>query len=148
MLVDRIGLLREAYRITRAEHMFDCRAMVVLPDHLHAVWTLPPNDSDFSERWRKIKARFSREIGQQFPRSTSKAAKRETGLWQRRFWEHAIRDQADFDTHITYCWANPVKHGLARCPVDWAYSSIHRDIRLGRVDAGWSVPSPDGEFGE
>jgi putative transposase len=108
---------------------------VVLPDHLHAVWTLPEADSDFSTRWRLIKSRFSRALGATGHRSASMLAKNERGIWQRRFWEHHIRDEADFAAHVRYCWGNPVKHGLVERAVDWPYSSIHRDIRAGRVAA-------------
>lgn len=147
-LVDRIGALRDAYAVTRAERTFRCDAFVVLPDHLHTVWTLPEGDSDFSTRWRLIKTRFVRSVGGYGPRSASKHAKQERGVWQRRFWEHMIRDPADFALHVRYCWANPVKHGFVVRPTDWAYSSIHRDIRAGRVEAEWSGGYPEGAFGE
>lgn len=148
LLIDEIGALRTAYAATTAEHPVRCDAMVILPDHLHAVWTLPEDDSDFPERWRKIKARFTRAVGVSRPRAPSKVAKREGGVWQRRYWEHMIRDEADFRAHVTYCWVNPVKHGLVTRAVDWPYSSIHRDIRAGRVDAEWAGAVPEGEFGE
>ncbi len=130
-LVTHIDLLRHAYRVTAAEHPVHCDAMVVLPDHLHAVWTLPPGDADFSIRWRKIKARFTRWTGLWAPVSPSKAGKREAGLWQRRFWEHAIRDEADHAAHVGYCLWNPVRHGIVAQAEDWPFSSIHRDIREG-----------------
>ncbi|MEO0401929.1 MAG: transposase [Pseudomonadota bacterium] len=148
VLVAEIEHLRAAFSATRAEQMFSCDAVVVLPDHLHTVWTLPPGDSDFSLRWRKIKARFSRTVGGHYPRSWSKARKRETGLWQRRFWEHAIRDEADYRAHVAYCWNNPVKHGYVAHAAEWPYSSIHRDVRLGRVDPEWCKTVQDGAFGE
>ncbi|KMW59114.1 Transposase [Candidatus Rhodobacter oscarellae] len=151
LLVDQIGTLREAYSATFAEHPLECDAMVVLPDHLHAVWTLPVGDSDYSERWRKIKSRFSRAVGRiAHPtfRSYSKVKKRERGIWQRRFWEHTIRSEADYRVHVEYCWGNPVKHGLVARAADWPYSSIHREIRAGRVDASWVGADVDGDFGE
>ena len=92
----------------------------------------------YGTRWRLIKARFSRTVGKFGHRSPSKCEKRERGIWQRRFWEHTIRDQADFNAHIRYCWGNPVKHGLCDAPTDWPYSSIHRDIRVGKVDPEWT----------
>jgi putative transposase len=147
-LVGRIGALREAFRATRAERPFRCAAVVVLPDHLHAVWTLPQDDADFSTRWRLIKSRFSRSVGLRTPQTASQRAKQERGIWQRRFWEHMIRDEADFARHVRYCWANPVKHGLVARPVDWPFSSIHRDIRLGLADPQWSGEAPEGGFGE
>lgn len=138
VLTDHVGLLRAAYARTAAEHPIWCDAMVVLPDHLHAVWTLPEWDSDCSTRWRKIKARFSQAVGIEMHRSQSKMAKRECGLWQRRFWEHLIRDEADYRAHLAYCWGNPVKHGLVARAADWPFSSIHRDIRAGRVEPEWA----------
>ena len=130
-LVRHIDVLRQAFRVTAAEHPLHCDAMVVLPDHLHAVWTLPPGDADFSIRWRKLKARFTHWSGLSGPTSPSKVRKRESGLWQRRFWEHAIRDEADYAAHVGYCLWDPVKHGLVRQAEDWPYSSIHRDTRAG-----------------
>ncbi|MEO0744034.1 MAG: transposase [Pseudomonadota bacterium] len=148
LLVSHIDALRAAYAATHCEQPFQTDAIVVLPDHLHAVWTLPPGDADFSNRWRKIKARFSRSVGQMQPRSWSKVRKRETGVWQRRFWEHAIRDEADYDAHVSYCWANPVKHGHVARAVEWPHSSIHRDMRLGRVGPEWCGRVLEGTFGE
>ena len=147
-LTDHIDALRTAYAQTRQERPFRCDAFVVLPDHLHAVWTLPPGDADFSTRWRLIKTRFVRAIGDSGWPSASQRAKGETGVWQRRFWEHMIRDEADFATHVRYCWGNPVKHGFVARAVEWPYSSIHRDIRAGRVEAEWAEADVDGEFGE
>jgi putative transposase len=151
LLTDRIDDLRCAYAETvRVEPVF-CDAMVILPDHLHAVWTLQPGDAGFSERWRKIKHRFSRKVGRTAHptrMSASKIAKRERGLWQRRFWEHVIRDEADYRAHVAYCWGNPVKHGLVETAVEWPFSSIHRDIRLGRVDPEWAGGVAEGQFGE
>jgi putative transposase len=136
VLVSRIDVLRQAWRATLAEHPFRCDAVVVLPDHLHAVWTLPPGDADFSTRWRKIKARFTRWTEVRGTPSASKTARREAGLWQRRFWEHMVRDAAELDRMARHCWTDPVRHGLVACPTDWPYSSLHRDIRLGLAAAG------------
>ncbi|MEM9341601.1 MAG: transposase, partial [Pseudomonadota bacterium] len=146
-LVQHVDVLREAYAATTAEAPVRTEAIVVLPNHLHAVWTLPPGDDGYSERWRRIKARFSRGLSIN-RRSMSKERRREKGVWQRRFWEHAIRDEADFKAHLRYCWGNPVKHGYVARPADWALSSIHRDIREGRIDAQWSGEEIDGTFGE
>ena len=148
LLVSHSDDLLSAYAATHREHPFRTDAIVVLPDHIHAVWTLPPGDANFSERWRKIKARFSRAIGRRQLRSWSKVRKRETGVWQRRIWEHAIRDEADFRAHVSYCWGNPVKHGLVARAVDWPHSSIHRDVRLGRVEPVWCGTVLAGSFGE
>ena len=125
-LIDHIDALRHAYAVTVREMPVTCRAMVILPDHLHAIWTLPPDDSDFSERWRRIKARFSNQINARVPRSASKIIKREGGIWQRRFWEHVIRDEHALQSALTYCWQNPVKHGFAETPDSWTYSSFNK----------------------
>jgi putative transposase len=132
-LVRHIDILRQAFRATTAEHPLRCDAMVVLPDHLHTVWTLPTGDADFSIRWRKIKARFTHWTGSAGPAAPSKQRKREVGLWQRRFWEHVIRDEEDFAAHVGYCHWNPVKHGLVAQAEDWPFSSVHRDMRAGVV---------------
>jgi putative transposase len=128
-LTDRIDLLREAYRVTAAEQPITCVAMVVLPDHIHAVWTLPPGDSDFSNRWRKIKARFTHASGLTGPQSHSMARKGEAGLWQRRFWEHMIRDTEEEHRAVAFCLNDPVRHGLVVKATDWPFSTIHRDLR-------------------
>ena len=130
-LVENIGLLRDAVRRTRAERPFGIAAWVVLPDHLHAVWTLPEGDADFSTRWRIIKSRFSRELPMGRVRK-SHCARQERGLWQRRFWEHHIRSREEFADCVRYCHTNPVKHGFVERPEDWPYSTIHRDITAGR----------------
>ena len=126
VLTREIETFRHAVRMTRADRPFAIDAWVVLPDHMHCVWTLPEGDSDFSTRWSVIKARFSRAMPPT-PRRASHENRREHGLWQRRFWEHHIRDDEDLRNHIQYCWINPVKHGLVDHPKDWPYSSYHRD---------------------
>lgn len=136
-LVDNIDVLRDAYAQTIVEQPVWSDAFVVLPNHLHAVWTLPEGDADFSTRWRKIKARFSHALNNQPHRSASKQAKGERGIWQRRFWEHMIRDDRDYSNHMEYCWGNPVKHGLVERVADWPYSSFHRDVRRGIVPTDW-----------
>jgi putative transposase len=132
LLVREVAALREAVRATRAERPFVIDAWVILPDHLHVLWTLPAGDGDFSTRWRLIKSRFSRGLPRG-PLRPSHEARRERGIWQRRFWEHHIRDEADYDAHVRYCWWNPVKHGLVKAPEEWPYSSVHRDRREGRL---------------
>ncbi|MEP5631575.1 MAG: transposase [Tateyamaria sp.] len=132
-LVQHIDDLRDAVRITRAERPFEIDAFVVMPDHLHCVWTLPAGDRDFSTRWRLIKSRFSRRLPKG-PTRKSHDARNERGIWQRRFWEHHIRDETDYWAHIHYCWMNPVKHGFVERPEDWAYSSVHNDARFKKGD--------------
>lgn len=140
LLVDEIEILRKAVKVTRARRPFGIDAWVVLPDHMHAVWTLPADDPSYSDRWGAIKARFSKvvrlkggeSVGFRAARSPSKVAKQDAGIWQRRFWEHHVRDEADYVAHVRYCITNPVKHGLVERPEDWPYSSVHRDMRTGR----------------
>lgn len=148
LLSDHADLLRDAYRRTVLELPVVCDAIVILPDHLHAVWTLPAGDAEFPERWRRIKARFTHGLGARLARSRSKERKREAGVWQRRYWEHLVRDQEDYQRHVEYCWANPVRHRLVAAPMDWTLSSIHRDHRAGRVPDGWSARETEGDFGE
>jgi putative transposase len=103
--------------------------MVVLPDHLHAVWTLPEGDANYATRWRLIKSAFSRSLATGEPISDSRAAKGERGIWQRRYWEHTIRDANDFARQMDYIHINPVKHGLVPRVSDWPYSSFHRMVK-------------------
>lgn len=125
LLTREVEVLREAVRTTRAERPFGIDAWVVLPDHLHCVWTLPEGDRDFSTRWSVIKARFARAMPS-VPRRESHAKRREHGIWQRRFWEHHIRDETDYRNHVRYCWINPVKHGLVNRPEDWPFTSYRK----------------------
>jgi REP-associated tyrosine transposase len=129
LLVKRIDALREAVRETRQRFPFQIDAMVVLPDHIHSVWTLPADDDDFSIRWRLVKIRFSKAIPKGERLSPTRRARGERGIWQRRYWEHLIRDERDYRHHIDYCWFNPVKHGLVANAADWPFSSLHRDMR-------------------
>ena len=140
LLTERIGLLREAFRTTRRSHPFRIEAIVILPEHLHALWTLPPGDSNYSMRWSLIKARFSRSIESGERRSGSRLRRRERGLWQRRFYEHVIRDEEDFARHVDYIHWNPVKHGWVERVVDWPYSSFHRYVRRGWLTPDWAAP--------
>lgn len=132
LLVEQIEGLRDAVRVTRGERPFAIEAWVVLPDHLHCIWRLPEGNCDYSARWRLIKARFSRglPVG---PLRDSHLARQERGIWQRRFYEHHIRDEEDFAAQMRYCWFNPVKHGYAERSEDWPYSSFHRDKAAGKV---------------
>ena len=100
LLTDHIDALREAFRSVKSQRPFPIEAVVILPDHLHCLWTLPPNDADFSTRWRLIQSSFARAIAQGERLSSRRHRKQERGIWQRRFWEHAIRDPRDFDAHL------------------------------------------------
>lgn len=148
LLLREIDILRWSVAEVMARKPFKIDAWVVLPDHLHAIWILPANDHDYSTRWKEIKTAFSRRMCRVGPRTASKTSKGEVGLWQRRFWDHHIRSDADYQGHLAYCWGNPVKHGLVKTAQDWPFSSIHRDIRHGRVSPDWSGKAPDGAFGE
>ncbi|OOV87447.1 REP-associated tyrosine transposase [Oceanospirillum linum] len=129
LLVDHIDLLRSSVRWVKKRYPFQIDAWVVMPDHMHAVWTLPEGDSDYSSRWCEIKKRFSKSLSNQEPRSDVRLRKGERGIWQRRFWEHTIRDADDFNRHIDYVHLNPIKHGLVTDLKDWPYSSYHRWLR-------------------
>jgi len=118
LLVDHVDVLRKVMREVKGRHPFQIDAMVILPDHLHAMWTMPEGDADFPKRWMLIKAGFSRRISEGEPRSASRQAKGERGIWQRRYWEHFIRDERDFAEHVDYIHYNPVKHGHARMVTD------------------------------
>jgi putative transposase len=150
LLTEHIEMLRLAFRETHQRHPFTIDAMVVLPDHLHAVWTMPEGNADFATRWRLIKSTFSRNLPVGEPISGSRAAKAERGIWQRRYWEHTIRDEDDFARHIDYVHINPVKHGLVTRVRDWPYSSFHRMVKLGTYPQDWAgdVLQPGGAFGE
>jgi putative transposase len=136
LLTDHIELLRVAFRDTRSRHPFQIDAIVVLPDHLHAIWTMPEGDVDFSTRWRLIKSSFSRGLPIGEAISTSRRLKAERGVWQRRYWEHTLRDDNDFARHVDYIHGNPVKHGHVSDPYDWPFSSVHR--------IGDTATAPDG----
>jgi putative transposase len=149
LLVDHIASLREAVATTRQNYNFTFDAFVVLPDHLHAIWNLPPGDFDFSTRWRLIKGRFAKALPKRERLSAVRAARNERGIWQRRFWEHLIRDEADYARHVEYCYINPLKHGLVTRVCDWPYSSFHRDVRAGLFPEDWAGDSETrGDFGE
>lgn len=126
-------------RLIRQRHPFEIVAMVVLPDHLHAVWCLPEGDADYPKRWSLIKAGFSRGLPRTESIRASRLGKRERGIWQRRYWEHQIRDDGDLARHVDYVHFNPVRHGYVKQAAEWPYSSIHRFIREGRVAETWGV---------
>jgi putative transposase len=112
---------------------------VVLPDHLHCLWTLPPGDADFPVRWRKIKALFSRQVAYPEGRPPSLVRKREAGVWQRRYWEHTIRDDADCAAQMDYIPFNPVKHGLAEPTAAWPFSTFLTRLAQGVYPEGWAL---------
>ncbi|MET3906706.1 putative transposase [Bradyrhizobium sp. S3.3.6] len=148
VLVDHADKLRTAFRVTRAERPFTIDAIVILPDHLHVIMTLPEDDSDFSGRLRRIKGLFTHQLAASGA-SISRNHRGEFALWQRRFWEHTIRNESDFERCADYIHYNPVKHGLVASPIDWPYSSLHRYVRAGLLPADWGGAGQiDGRFGE
>ncbi|HMM76692.1 MAG TPA: transposase [Gammaproteobacteria bacterium] len=144
LLVRHVGVLRSVISKVKAMHPFTIGAMVVLPEHLHAIWRLPPGDSNYSLRWSLIKAGFSRLMAEGETSSSSRRTKRERVIWQRRYWEHQIRDDGDLARHVDYIHFNPVKHGWAHSPRLWPHSSIHRYIERGILPADWCA-NPDEE---
>lgn len=134
-------ILRTTINEVRSIQPFEIEAWILLPDHLHSIWTLPDNDHDFSKRWGLIKARFSKYAKSHFHCeqwiNPSKTKHRESTIWQRRFWEHQIRDEADFNTHMNYLHYNPVKHGLVKRVADWPYSTFHKYVKKGVYPTNW-----------
>ena len=119
---------------------FSIDAWVVLPDHLHCLWTLPEGDADFATRWRLIKSGFARRLPRTEWCSASRTRRGERGIWQRRYWEHAIRDDRDFAGHMHF---NPVKHGYVSSPADWPYSTFRRLVQRGLYPPDWSGADED-----
>lgn len=150
LLVSGIDSLRRAFRTVQQRHPFHVDAIVILPDHLHAIWTLPSGDCDFSVRWALIKSAFSRSLPRIETITASRAGKGERGIWQRRFWEHRVRDEPDFRRHVDYIHWNPVKHGHVTRVSEWPYSSFHHYVEAGDLAEDWGVASEGGSgaFGE
>jgi putative transposase len=142
-LTRHVDLLRNATRRVRNRHPFAIDACVVLPDHIHCIWSLPPGDADFSLRWRLLKLIVSKGLPPTEQRSRKLSARGERGIWQRRFWEHAIRDEADYTRHVDYIHYNPVKHGYVPRVADWPYSSFHRYVRDGLLPVDWAGSAED-----
>ena len=138
LLTRHVDVLRASVGRVRKKHPFDIHAWVVLPDHLHCVIKLPDDDADFSRRWHLIKAGFSRSLPTDSPQASRPRKKGERGIWQRRFWEHLIRDEDDYRAHMDYVHINPVKHGLVPGVVDWPYSTFHRLVEKGVYPRDWA----------
>lgn len=135
-LLENVDALRQSIVHVKRQRPFTIDAMVVMPDHLHALWTLPAEDADYSLRWLLIKRRFTQAVGTR-------------GIWQPRFWEHLVRDQGDFNRHVDYIHFNPVKHGFVARAADWPHSSFHRYVRAGKLPPDWGVAADiRGSFGE
>lgn len=143
--------LRQAITKVRNQHPFEIDAWVLLPDHLHTIWTLPPEDMDFALRWHQIKRIVTLSCGERLHRAEwmnqSKTRHRESTLWQRRYWEHQIRDELDYQRHMDYLHYNPVKHGLVSRVKEWPYSSFHRYAKAGVYTEDWAAGQDMGEVG-
>jgi putative transposase len=135
------NILRTAWMDTKERFPFNTMAICLLPNHLHCIWQLPENDSDFSVRWKEIKRLFTKayllDIGPGEKRNSSHIKQGEAAIWQRRFWEHTIRDELDFNRHVDYIHHNPVKHGLVKSVGDWPWSTFHRYVREGFYQPDW-----------
>jgi putative transposase len=148
-------ILRKAYMDVIHRFPFTIDAICLLPDHLHCIWSLPEGDANYPVRWREIKRLFSKEygstVGTNEERNLSRQKREETTIWQRRFWEHTIRDENDLQNHMDYIHYNPVKHGLVQRARDWQWSSFHRYVQLGYYDQEWGWGDQNDiqmEFGE
>ena len=134
-------LLREAWRDVQARFPFTIDAVCLLPDHIHCIWMLPEGDANYSVRWKEIKRLFTKgyleQIGPGEARNASRLSRGEAAVWQRRFWEHTLRDQEDLAHHRDYIHFNPVKHGLVQSVSAWPWSSFHRYVRIGYYPRGW-----------
>lgn len=145
---DASRCLRSPWRETVRHRPFETVAVCLLPDHLHCLWTLQPDDEDYSTRWAKLKEAFTKQYlaqgGQDGTRNASRRRKREAAIWQRRFWEHTIRDDVDFQRHFDYIHYNPVKHGLVTRVADWPWSTFHRYVKKQWYDPDWGSVEPPG----
>jgi len=153
---ENISLLRKAFNHIRGKRHFTMDGIVVLPGHLHCIWKLPENDSDFATRWRLIKHFFSRscsvgrmgeaerthQSGADKVANPSRTKKREKPVWQRRYWEHLIRDEQDWRKHMDYIHYNPVKHGIVNAPIQWPYSSFKQCVKKGWYSSEWGSSEP------
>jgi REP-associated tyrosine transposase len=143
LLVRHIDALRHAVACVRARHPFTIHGWVVLPDHLHCVIELPSGDANYAMRWALIKQRFSKAIPATEPRNEARQRRAERGIWQRRYWEHLIRDERDYAAHMDYVHFNPVKHGLVSRVQDWPHSTFRRLVRMGVYPLEWGLGRGD-----
>jgi len=144
-------LLGDVMRETCEQRPFETVAVAVLWDHVHCIWTLPQGDGDFSTRWKEIKSEFTKRWleagGSELAVSPSKRSRGRRGVWQPRFWEHALRDEEDFEAHFDYVHYNPTKHGYVQCPWDWPWSSFRRYVEMGHYERDWGRTAPAGQAG-
>jgi len=143
LLTRHIELLRTAVRLVRQRHPFKIHGWVVLPEHLHCVIELPPGDANYAVRWRLIKMGFSKALPHTERLSAVRTRRGERGIWQRRYWEHLVRDERDFQAHMDYVHFNPVKHGLVGDVADWPYSTFHRMVANGMYPVNWAGGNDD-----
>ena len=136
---DNVRLLREAFRKVKQQHPFSIDAIVLLPDHLHCLWTLPQGDADYPTKWMRVKSYFTRRCSDSLksPPASALRHKREQTIWQHRYWEHQIRGDKDYERHCDYIHYNPVKHGYVSQVADWPYSSFHRFVRRAIYPPDW-----------
>ena len=140
ILTSNIELLRYAFRKAMVKYPFRIDGFVVLPDHLHCIWTLPDHDDDYAIRWRLIKNYFSRGLKKGEYVESNRCKRGGRGIWQRRFWEHLIQHEKDYQRHLDYIHYNPVKHGYVARPGDWPYTSFHKCVRRGLYEMDWASP--------
>ena len=160
--MDNINLLRNVFRKVKTNHQFKIDAMVILSEHMHRIWTLPPGEADYKTRWALIKAEFSRGVPASERRSESRMKRGERGIWRGRYWEHLVRDEEDFQRHVDYIhWPlmrilrlrhlcipahrNPAKHGWVEHVTDWLHSSFHAYVRRCIYLENWGF-EPDKVF--
>lgn len=136
---ENIDTLRQAFRQVKQSRPFDIDGIVVMPDHIHCIWTLPTKDRDYPTRWRLIKTWFTKHCNANLKQVPNQARKNkhEQAIWQHRYWEHTLRDETDFMRHIEYIHYNPVKHGYVAAPKDWSHSSFHRYVKAGIYPLNW-----------
>lgn len=144
LLIEHIDVLRKVVKAVQKRKPFHIDAWVVLPDHMHCVWTLPEGDADYSTRWKAIKTAFSRAMPKKERLSAVRVAKGERGIWQRRYWEHTIRGDKDYAAHVDYVHINPLKHGLVKQVKDWPYSTFHKLVEQGIYTQDWGGSVEDG----
>ena len=142
---NNVRLLGEVLREMQQRWPVEINAIVLLPDHLHSIWTLPSGDAEYPTRWAWVKKEFTKRYlatgGVEQPQSDSRREHRRRGVWQRKYWEHSIEDENDFDSHFDYLHWNPTKHGYAKCPSEWPHSSFHRWVRTGVYPRNWGCGS-------
>jgi putative transposase len=139
LLTTHIDQLRAAIRTAKSLQPFHIDAWVVLPEHMHCLWTLPEADSDYPARWQAIKIAFSKSVPATAPQSPTMIRRRDRGIWQHRYWEHTIRDDADYASHMDYIHFNPVKHGLSETASDWPHSTFRKCVAMGLYPSDWTA---------